>query len=192
MEITDKEKEILLFAARKSIESVFANEELERTEFKKYPNLNLHLGAFVTLRVENKLRGCIGYIRANKALFKTVCNAAKQSAFSDPRFMPLTYEELEETQIEISVLSPLTKIDSYKQIVIGKHGLLIDDENIKAVLLPQVATANNYNRDMFLSALCDKAGLPDDYWKHYKLNLMVFTADIFSEDEMRNKEYETN
>jgi AmmeMemoRadiSam system protein A len=191
MEITEKEKEVLLLAARKSIESLFEDIEPLNIDLNQYPSFKKHLGAFVTLQEEGKLRGCIGYIITEKTLYQTVCDAARQSAFYDPRFLPLTYDELNLISIEISVLSPPHKIDSYDEVMIGEHGLILNEENIRAVLLPQVAVSNNFTKEQFLSALCQKAGLPDDLWRYRKLNLQVFTAAVFSEEELRKEKNES-
>jgi len=181
MELSNDEKELLLKAARKSISSKFGSTDLLQFDPAAYPKLKENLGAFVTLKINNNLRGCIGYIIGQKPLFDTVVEAAEQSAFSDPRFPQLTKEELEKVQIEISVLSHFTAIESYDEIEVGKHGLLLD-EGGRAVLLPQVATEHNYDRAQFLSSLCHKAGLYGEYWKERVLKLKVFTALVFSED----------
>jgi AmmeMemoRadiSam system protein A len=183
MEITEKEKGILLLAARKSIGSLFNKVVLQKIDYSLYPTLQLHLGAFVTLMINKDLRGCIGYIFTDKTLYGTVCEAAKQAAFSDPRFPPLTEKELDLINIEISVLSFPQKINDYSEIIIGEHGLILDEGFIRAVLLPQVAVKNNFNREQFLSALCEKGRLKPDKWKTEKLNLQVFTAIIFYEGE---------
>lgn len=181
MELSDDEKQLLLKAARNSISSKFGTSVLPQFDPAVYPNLNENLGAFVTLKINDELRGCVGYIIAQKPLFDTVVEAAKQSAFSDPRFPELTKEELKNVKIEISVLSQFTPIESYDEIEIGKHGLLLD-EGGRAVLLPQVATEQNYDRAQFLTSLCHKAGLYGEYWKERVLKLKVFTALVFSED----------
>jgi AmmeMemoRadiSam system protein A len=180
MELTSDEKELLLNAAKQSILSVFGEAEKPEIDYKAYPILKDKYGAFVTLKIDNELRGCIGYLVAIGPLFETVCEAAMSSAFNDPRFRQLSREEFDKIKVEISVLSPFKPINSYDEIEIGKHGLLLD-EGGRAVLLPQVATENNYNRDQFLTALCHKAGLYGDYWQEKMLKLKVFTADIFAE-----------
>ena len=182
MEITENEKGALLLAARHSIKNFFDKTKSQQIDYKIYPNLKLHLGAFVTLKINNELRGCIGYVFTKMTLYDTVCEAAKQAAFSDPRFFPMTIEELEFVKIEISVLSYPEKISSYDEIIIGRHGLMLEERYVKAVLLPQVAISNNFNREDFLSAICEKGGLPLDTWKIKKLNLLVFTATIFSDE----------
>ena len=93
----------------------------------------------------------------------------------------LSHEEFDKITIEISVLSPFDPIESYDDIEVGKHGLLLD-EGGRAVLLPQVATENNFTREEFLSALCRKAGLYSEYWKERILKIKVFTATVFSEE----------
>ena len=190
MQITEEEKKILLLAARESIKSVFGGTKPPQIDYTEYPNLKLNMGAFVTLTIEEKLRGCIGYVLGQKALFETICDASRQAAFYDPRFFPLTSDELDAANIEISILSIPEKINSYKDIVLGVHGLLLDEDNYRAVLLPQVATSNNYTLQQFLSILCEKAGMMPDTWCNRNLNLKVFTAEIFSEKE-KEKKHET-
>jgi len=179
MELSTEEKKILLKAARESILEEFSESEITRIDYKAYPKLKMELGAFVTLKIDDQLRGCIGYIFAQKPLFETIIEAAKHSAFEDPRFPELNREELDEVIIEISVLSQFEPIKSYDEIEVGKHGLLLE-EGGRAVLLPQVATEQNYNRSQFLTALCHKAGLYGNYWKERMLNIKVFTALVFS------------
>ena len=186
MELTEREKRVLLSAARQSIKKIFFEEtEIFSPDYDSNPNLKLPLGAFVTLKIEDKLRGCIGYIVTQMTLLETVREAAKQAAFRDPRFPPMTVEEFDEIEIEISVLSQPQKINDYDEIIIGKHGLILQNAMTHAVLLPQVAVTNNFSREEFLSALCEKGGLQPNYWQRHKLNLKVFTAEIFSEEEKR-------
>ena len=180
MELTNDEKKILLKAARQSILSAFGEAEKPEINYTAYPLLKQKMGAFVTIKIDEELRGCIGYIIAIKALFDTVCETARAAAFNDPRFKELTREEFDKIKIEISVLSLFEPIKSYDEIELGKHGLLME-EGGRAVLLPQVATENNYTREQFLTALCHKAGLYGEYWKETRLKLKVFTATIFSE-----------
>lgn len=186
MELSNEEKEILLKAARESILQEFSECDVSRVDYAAYPKLKMKLGAFVTLKIDGELRGCIGYIIAQKPLFDTVVEAAKHSAFGDPRFPELSRDELDRVIIEISVLSEFTSIKSYEEIEVGKHGLLLE-EGGRAVLLPQVATEHNYNRAQFLTALCHKAGLYGNYWKERMLNIKVFTALVFSEEDTGGK-----
>lgn len=182
MKILTEEKDILLNAARQSIGSLFDGKEPDQPDFTKYPLLKEKLGAFVTLTINHQLRGCIGYIVGREPLFDTICSAAVHAAVNDPRFSSLKKSEFEKIHIEISILSEFIPIKSYDEIIIGKHGLYLD-EGGGGLLLPQVATEHKMNRDQFLSALCNKAGFYSEYWKERILKIKVFTAEIFSEEE---------
>ena len=174
MNISSKEKELLLFAARESIKSLFEKVDMPQVDYISYPNLKINAGAFVTLKIMNELRGCIGFITSEQPLFETVCEVAKHAANQDPRFPPLTRQEFNQMDVEISVLSPLKKISDYSEIKIGEHGLLVEDGLNRGLLLPQVATENNYSVEQFLTSICLKAGLPPDSWKRKRLNLKNF------------------
>lgn len=191
MELAEETKGILMLAARDSIQSLFSEKRPPVIDYTYYPELlKQGLGVFVTIIVDNQLRGCIGYITSNMSLFDTVCDSAIQAASNDPRFFPIAEEELPHVNIEISVLSPLMDITSYDQIQIGQHGLVLEDEYYRAVLLPQVAIENNYDVEQFLTALCEKAGIQPYAWKTDNLNIKVFTASIFSELGSRRRTYE--
>lgn len=182
MNTSHEEKIILLKAARQSIGSLFDGKEPDKPNFKKYPLLKEKLGAFVTLNINHDLRGCIGYIIGREPLFETICSAAIHAAVNDPRFSALKKSEFEKIKIEISILSEFIPIKSYDEIIIGTHGLYLD-EGGGGLLLPQVAIEHKMNRDEFLSALCNKAGFYSEFWKERMLKIKVFTAEIFSEEE---------
>ncbi len=182
MKISSEEKDILLKAARHSISSLFDGKEPEKPDYKKYPLLKEKLGAFVTLTINHQLRGCIGYIIGREPLFDTICSAAIHAAVSDPRFSALKKSEFDKIHIEISILSEFVPIKNYDEIILGKHGLYLD-EGGGGLLLPQVATEHKMNRDEFLSALCNKAGFYSEFWKERQLKIKVFTAEIFSEEK---------
>jgi AmmeMemoRadiSam system protein A len=186
MEISAQEKKILLESARQSIQSFFGEASLPVADYNLYPDFKINAGVFVTLTISEKLRGCIGYIYSQNSLFDTVCNAARQAAFNDPRFRPLSPPELPFVNIEISVLSLPEPINDYDEIKLGEHGLILDEAERKALLLPQVATKNNLTRNQFLAALCEKAGLMPEYFMLKKLKIKVFTASIFSESEFQD------
>ena len=185
MNISEEEKNVLLSAAHQSIGSLFDGKEPDQPDLKKYPLLKEKYGAFVTLTINHELRGCIGYIIGRDQLFNTVCSAAMHAAVNDPRFSPLKRSEFEKIDIEISILSEFISISNYDEIIIGKHGLYLD-EGGGGLLLPQVATEHNMSREQFLSALCNKAGMYGEYWKERMLKIKVFTAVIFSEKEMES------
>jgi uncharacterized protein len=182
MNISSEEKNILLNAAQKSIASLFDGKEPEQPDYKKHPLLKKKLGAFVTLTINKELRGCIGYIIGREPLFDTICSAAVHAAVNDPRFSALKKSEFDKIKIEISILSEFATIKTYDDIIIGKHGLYLD-EGGGGLLLPQVATEHKLDRDEFLSALCNKAGFYKDFWKERMLKIEVFTAEIFSEEK---------
>lgn len=187
MELSSEEKKILLSAAKESIKSLFGKADIPSVNFSAYPNLNLKAGAFVTLKIIDELRGCIGFIISDQPLFNTICEVAKHAAIQDPRFPPLTPNEFNSINIEISVLSPMEKISNYSEIKIGEHGLLAEEGFHRGLLLPQVATENNYNVEQFLTSICLKAGLASDLWKRKKINLKVFTALVFGEGRRHKK-----
>ncbi len=144
--------------------------------------LNVPQGAFVTLRKNGDLRGCIGHIPADTDLCKTVSMMAAQAAFNDPRFRAVEPAELQDLEIEISVLTPMKAIPSADQIVVGRDGVVISKNGKSAVFLPQVAVEQKWGRDELLDNLCLKAGLPAGSWKS-GAQFMVFQAVVFSESE---------
>lgn len=187
MEISDEEKRFLLTIARESIKREFSSGKIPKPDYEKYPTLKSKSGAFVTLQIKKRLRGCIGYIISDKNLYDTICDAAVQAAFADPRFPALTQEEIDKIELEISVLSEPFPMKNYDEIEIGKHGLILEELGRRALLLPQVPIEHNLDKDAFLSALCNKGGFPADYWKEKTLHISMFTATIFSEKELEIK-----
>lgn len=186
MGLTAKERGVLLLSARESIMTLFSEIRVPTINYKHYPGLEMPGGAFVTLTKEGDLRGCIGYIESEDTLFNTVCEAARLAATEDPRFPPLDEMELPRILIEISALSKPQPIKDYEEIVIGKHGLLLDEDNARAVLLPQVAIEHGMNISAFLTALCQKGGMQGKEWMNTPLILKTFTAEVFGEQVHRN------
>jgi AmmeMemoRadiSam system protein B/AmmeMemoRadiSam system protein A len=146
------------------------------------PVLARRSGAFVTLEEGDELRGCIGRLWADMPLYQRVQEMAVSAATSDPRFPPLTVEELDEVNIEVSVLSPLHRITDIQQIEVGTHGLVIVAAGQQGVLLPQVPVEEGWGRGEFLAHLCLKAGLTPDCWTDQP-TLYAFTAEVFGETE---------
>lgn len=181
MHLTDDEKKFMLKLVRYSIKQQF-DSELGDYPKPDYDILNEKDGVFVTITIDGNLRGCIGYIFGTKPLFDTLKEAAVQAAFHDPRFSPLTEEEVDKTELEISILSAPFPMKNYDEIEIGKHGLILTENNSRGLLLPQVPVEHNMNLEEYLSAICQKTGLPAEYWKTKTLNIELFTATVFSEN----------
>lgn len=179
------QKKRLLEIARKAIEEYLSS--ARRRDFQEEDvRLKEISGAFVTLHKRKELRGCIGNIIGQKPLFETVRDMAIESAAADPRFNPVTKEELKEIEIEISVLSPLKKISRIDEFQLGVHGVLVRRGFAQGVFLPQVATETGWSKEEFLSYLCaHKAGLSPDAWKDPATEIFIFSAQVFSENEIK-------
>jgi uncharacterized protein len=187
MELTLEEKKNLLETARASINSFFTGEKISHPDYSKYPIFKSHAGAFVTLTESGSLRGCIGYIISDQPLFDTICEAAIQASQNDPRFSPLQKSEIKNISIEISILSEPFPLNSYEEIEIGKHGLILEEKGRRGLLLPQVPIEHHLNREQYLDAICQKTGFFPGYWKTKQLKFSAFTATIFSEKELETK-----
>ena len=180
MELTDKEKAVLLDIAKKAITAKINHREMPEVKIDS-DNLKLKRGAFVTLKKQGHLRGCIGYIRAFKPLWETVQEMAVAAAFNDPRFPSLKPEEVQHLTFEISVLSPFKRVKDIKEIEVGKHGLYIVHGYNSGLLLPQVAIEYGWDRENFLKETCYKAGLPLDAWRDEATEIYIFSADYFGD-----------
>jgi len=181
-ELTISQKKALLEFARQTIAN-FLNSETIPLSRNFDPALKRKQGAFVTLRKKEDLRGCIGHMENDRPLCETIRSMALQAAFNDPRFQPLTVDELPDIEIEISVLTPDKKIDNAEEIIPGRDGVLLKKEGRQAVFLPQVATERNWNRYQLLDNLCIKAGFKTGSWKKDS-ELFTFQAIIFKESEL--------
>ena len=178
-----QEEKELLKIARATVENYVKTGKLP--EFSPTsPALQRPLGAFVTLKKNGQLRGCIGRFEPSEPLYKIVQQMAASAATQDPRFRPVSTAELDKLEYEISVLSPLRKIPNADEIVLGKHGVTVSKGFHHGVFLPQVATETGWGKEEFLSELCSqKAGLPGNCWKDPDVNFEVFTAEVFSEEK---------
>lgn len=166
---SDDEKERLFLIARNSIKQKLGIKITP--DDKPFPvKFNEHLGAFVTLKTDGNLRGCIGRFVSSEPLSQVVKESAVSSAFDDPRFPPLTRDEYNKVEVEITVLGPLRKINNINEIKLGKHGIYIKKGMQAGTMLPQVATENNWTLEQFLGYTSrDKAGLGWDGWKNAEL-----------------------
>jgi AmmeMemoRadiSam system protein A len=140
-------------------------------------------GVFVTIKRRGELRGCLGVLELRGSLEREVARCARDSASEDPRFPPVRPDELPETAIDISVLGPLEEIDPADPhaIVIGRHGLVVEQGRRRGLLLPQVAPEWGWTREEFLRHTCRKAGLPEDAWRQ-GAKVFRFEADVFGEN----------
>jgi AmmeMemoRadiSam system protein A len=136
---------------------------------------------FVSLHRGKQLRGCIGSTEADRPLYRAVQEMAIAAATRDPRFPPLEPDELETTEIEISVLGGARKISGPDEIVIGQDGLWVEGQGRRGVLLPQVAPEAGWDGATLLARTCAKAGLPDDAWKDDGVIVHAFGAQVFSD-----------
>ncbi len=141
---------------------------------------DLRAGAFVTLHLNGKLRGCIGYPEADLPLLDVVDRCAVSAAISDPRFPALAVDEWNEVDIEISVLGPIERVSEIAEVVVGRHGLIVELGQRRGLLLPQVAGERNWSADEFASQTSAKAGLPRDAWRT-GASLYRFEAEVFGE-----------
>ena len=177
--LNEDQQKTLLTLARQAI--AFHLETGEKLKIEATDNsLTEERGVFVTLKVRNELRGCIGYPVAYKPLFETVIDAAVSAAAHDFRFQSLEKSELEETRVEISVLSPPRRIEDVTEIQVGEHGIIISKGGKRGLLLPQVPVEWDWDRETFLDHGCLKAGLDDKEWKK-GATIEIFSAQVFSE-----------
>jgi len=137
-------------------------------------------GVFVTLHAHGDLRGCIGYPLPVKPLWEAVADNAIAAATQDPRFPPVTLDELEEIDIEISVLTVPVKVSGPDQVEVGRDGILITSGYHRGLLLPQVPQEWGWDREEYLSHGCLKAGLPADQWRR-GVTIETFQAEVFAE-----------
>jgi conserved hypothetical protein TIGR00296 len=174
----EEHQRTLLALARKAIATALTDNRLldlptvDEALRRKY-------GAFVTLTLAGRLRGCIGYPEPVFPLHETIARGAVAAALHDPRFPPVTPEELLGLHIEISILSPLMPVTP-EQVEVGVHGLVIEQGRARGLLLPQVPVEWGWSREEYLSHLCRKANLPTDAWRNGAI-LYAFTAHVFAE-----------
>ena len=182
----------LLAIARASVEAVVRCGPLPEVE-ESDAELQCEQGCFVTLKSGENLRGCLGHFTSRRPLYKLVNETARASAADDPRFFHsrITPEELPQVSIEISVLSPLERIEDPLDIELGKHGIHIRRGAATGCFLPQVATETGWSKEEFLSYCCShKAGLPPDAWKDPETEVLTFTAEVFGEKGGEGKDPE--
>jgi len=189
--LSTEEEHLLLRIARESLETyVNSGETIALDTYPLTPRLHERHGAFVTLRAQGELRGCIGYTKNLESLAEAVRDNAINAGARDPRFAPVRPEELAHLHIEVSALcpgdtpdSPFIEVNDISEIVIGRDGLYLDHAGTRGggLLLPQVPVEQGWDMPQFLSGLCLKAGAPDGAWKEPGTTLYRFSAQVFSE-----------
>ncbi len=173
-----EERKLLLEIAREAILSHLEMGSVpERQETS--PLLQEKRGCFVSIKTNGKLRGCIGNFTSEKPLYLLVQEMAVAAATKDPRFYPMGKGELGHFTLEISVLTPLQKITSIEEIEIGLHGIYLEKNFSRGVLLPQVAVEFGWDREAFLGQTSIKAGMASDAWKE-GADIHIFSAEVFS------------
>ncbi|MHC4640379.1 MAG: AmmeMemoRadiSam system protein A [Planctomycetota bacterium] len=180
----DTQKQTLLKIARDTVEAVFQGGEVPKPESDD-PQLISHCGCFVTLKNKERLRGCIGRFISDIPLIELVVEMAKASATGDMRFFadPITAGELEQLDVEISVLSPLERTSDPLNLRLGVDGIYIKKGRASGCFLPQVASETGWGKEEFLSYCCaHKAGLSPDAWKDPETEVYLFTAEVFGAD----------
>jgi hypothetical protein len=178
-QLTESDQQLLLQIARNSVRAYLSGETFAPPE-NSSGALNESCGIFVSIHKHGELRGCIGNIQSAGPLYRSAAECAISAAVGDPRFIPLTGDELLLIDFEISVLSPMRRIENVGEIEVGKHGLLISKRGYRGLLLPQVATAYAWDRETFLQETCRKAGLRADEWKD-GATIHCFSAFVFGE-----------
>jgi AmmeMemoRadiSam system protein A len=180
--LPEEDRQALLKLARSALVEAVTHKQLLVLPSEGPPVYSQERGVFVTLRNGRKLRGCIGVLESRESLGKSVVGCAASAASEDPRFSPVTVNELESIRIELSVLSALVPIRP-EAIRIGVHGIAIVAEGRRGVLLPQVAVEHGLTSGQFLAETCKKAGLSSDAWRDPGAQIFGFTSEVFAEAE---------
>lgn len=175
---TDAEQRALVEIARAAVTEAVTGQHVE----VPHPAQLAASGVFVTLKRDGQLRGCIGTLDCRRPLAEEVARVAVSAAREDPRFDPLRAAELDDLDVEVSVLGPLEAIDPHDPgaIELGRHGLVVERSHRRGLLLPQVATEWGWSREEFLAQTCKKAGLPPDAWTR-GATVYRFAADVFGD-----------
>jgi AmmeMemoRadiSam system protein B/AmmeMemoRadiSam system protein A len=183
--LTEQEKSSLLAIARKTMESYVEYGKIPPVDEKTLTErIRQPFGAFVTLKKDGQLRGCIGRFEASGPLCEVVQQMAVASSTQDSRFLPVTEEEFDDIDIEISVLTPLKRIYSIDEFQLGKHGIYMKKGFASGTFLPQVAHETGWTTEEFLGHCAkDKAHIGWDGWKDAEL--YIYEAYVFDENELK-------
>ena len=179
--LTGEDKTNLLKIARKTIKEYVKNHKIPEIDKDILsPYLSTAAGAFVTLKEKGELRGCVGSFQPSQPLYSIIQSMAVAAATQDSRFEPVNPSEIDHLKIEISVLTPLKKIKSIDEIVLGKHGIYIVKGDQSGTFLPQVATETHWTKEEFLGHCAqDKAFIGWNGWKD--ADIYIYEALVFGE-----------
>jgi AmmeMemoRadiSam system protein A len=185
MELDADARRQLLAIARKSIEAAVAGPDraaaMAATADPTPGRLSEPAAAFVTIREQGELRGCIGLMRFDAPLWLNVRDAARSAALEDWRFTPVAAVELPVLELEVSVLEPPIDLPDPAAFEVGRHGVIIEKGMHRGLLLPQVATEQGWNAEQMLDGVCRKADLPAGAWRQESAHLQVFVSVCFGE-----------
>jgi AmmeMemoRadiSam system protein A len=181
--LSDRARRDLLSLARGSLEAEFRGEPAPRLASDRAETFGEPKGLFVTLRLDGKLRGCIGTLSPEGDLTRVIAEFARRAAFDDPRFPALRPEELARCRIEISVLSRPQPLEEAGEVSVGDDGLIVEGRGRRGLLLPQVATEWGFSASRFLEETCRKAGLPPGAWRDPDVKTWTFQAEVFAEED---------
>ena len=183
LSLTKKDKQFLLKLARDAIAAKLNNEVVQISDgASQY--LYKSGSVFVTLRIDGKLRGCIGSIKPEGSLIDNVIRNAQNAAYDDPRFRPLPADELHKITIEIACLRMSKDITTLDQIILGKHGIILEKEDRRAVFLPQVPIEYGWDKETTLENLSLKAGLNKTAWYQQGTKFSIFETVSFCDDDL--------
>jgi len=187
-QLSDKDGEILVKTARHVVTEYLKNRTKIKLEQTFESNFSYNSGVFVTLNNPIGLRGCVGFALPDKKLYNALVDAAISAATEDPRFPPVTAEELEEITFEVTVLTPpevihvSDTVEYPSRIKVGRDGLIVKHGFNSGLLLPQVPVEYSWTEEEFLGYTCEKAGLPRDCWKDKETQVQKFEGIVFKEE----------
>lgn len=191
--LSERHGDLLVKRAKKTVYD-FLVKNTQNTPDKEFESeFSFESGVFVTITRENHLRGCIGFPMPHKKLYEALDEAAIAAATQDPRFLPITEEELDDITFEVTVLTPPILITANKpeeylqEIRVGRDGLIVKNSSNSGLLLPQVPVEYGWNAEEFLRHTCQKAGLEQDCWKRHDTEVLRFEGIIFKETEPNGK-----
>lgn len=180
-QLSEQDQQTLLRIARESVRRHLSGLSIRLPEITNGP-LREICGVFVSIHKVGELRGCIGNIHPSEPLLRTTAECAISAAIADPRFSPVTSDEVPSLEFELSVLSPMEKVHDVAELEIGRDGILVSKRGARGLLLPQVAMSQGWDRDRFLAETCLKAGLRPDEWKD-DTTIFRFSAQVFHEHQ---------